>query len=290
MFKLVIYQFILINLNININNHIFYSEQNIKMSSRSFYIMAHRGDQQNKIENTPEAFESLSRFTDGTSSYGDNCQLGVEFDIQLVEDQLVCYHDDSFSRLHPQFKNEPLNMNAIVKINDSIEDAHIPSFEDILKIFNEEHMRRFFLNIELKGFEITLAIKVIELIKKYNYQYRVILTSFYPPLVEYISIHHPQLCTGFLLDDVRALAKYAKNNSWVHKINYLIFNVKSLLDKNSKDLLKNYSNKLGVYTVDNKSYITSAELFNVIEDYPELDLMMTDNMDETIKNAPKHSY
>lgn len=256
------------------------------MASRTFYIMAHRGDQQHEIENTSKAFESLSRLINNRH---DNCHLGVEFDIQLVNDQLVCYHDDSFDRLHPNYKNQPLNIDDINEINNSGDiHKHIPFFEDILKIFSQEHMQKFFLNIELKSFEITLGIKVVELVKKYKFEDRVILTSFYPPLIEYISIHHPELLTGFLLDDVRGLAKYAKNNSWVHKITYLIFNVKSLLDKKNKDLLKNYSNKLGVYTVDNNSYVSSAELFSVVNEYPKLDLMMTDNMDEAIKNATNY--
>ncbi|AYV75137.1 MAG: glycerophosphodiester phosphodiesterase [Terrestrivirus sp.] len=255
------------------------------MASRTFYIMAHRGDQQHEIENTPEAFENLSRLIDNNKSSHDNYHLGVEFDIQLVNDQLVCYHDESFDRLHEKFKGKVLNVDDINEINSGNTYTHIPFFEDILKIFSQNHMQKFFLNIELKSFEITLGIKVVELVKKYNFEPRIILTSFYPPLIEYVSIHHPELQTGFLLDDVRALAKYAKNNSWVHKINYLIFNVKSLLDKNNKDLLKNYNNKLGVYTVDSKSYVTSAELFAVIKDFPELDLMMTDNMDDSIKNA-----
>ena len=252
--------------------------------TKIFYIMAHRGDQQRATENTSNAFKSMSRFVDvmkGNSDSSKDFVLGAEFDIQLIGDQLICYHDTSFDRVHSEFKNKSFSFDTIKEINkDSIND--IPSFEKVLQIFCDIYKdNNFLLNIELKSFEITLAIKVVELVHKYDLVNKAILTSFYPNLVEYVTLHHPEFKTGFLMSDVREFDKYVKGNSWVNKVNYLIFNVKSLLAAD-KQVVNNFPFKLGVYTIDSDSYASSQELFSVIKDYPNLDLMMTDNVDNTL--------
>jgi glycerophosphoryl diester phosphodiesterase len=265
------------------------------MTTRKFYILAHRGDQQKQIENTPNAFKSMARFNDmlmnssetNFSEINSSHILGVEFDIQLIDDQLVCYHDDSFYRLHHEFKDIALNVNTINEINKLDSYPSIPLFEDILKIFTDKSMNQnYFLNIELKSYEISLIEKVIDLVKKYQVTNRVLLSSFSGTVVEYISIYHPEFCTGFLVGAVENTAFEIRNNSWIKNITYLIFNVKSLLESDGS-VLEKLPNKLGVYTLDNESYVTSEELFNVIESHPQLDLLITDNMDLTIRNIPK---
>jgi glycerophosphoryl diester phosphodiesterase len=242
------------------------------------YILAHRGDQQTAIENTPEAFENLDRFK---FSSEQTVLLGAEFDLQLIGDELYCYHDDDFDRLHPKFRGT-LNVEAIEAINNGRSSIKIPTFEQILQIFNKLDSR-FILNVELKSFELTLVIKVIDLIKKYQFTDRVILSSFGYHLVEYISIYHPEFKTGFLVRDLEDFKFLTRQNSWIKKITYVIFDAKEFLEAD-RDAINSLPHKLGVYTLDNKSYVTSEKMSQMKESYPNLDLFITDNMDLTLKN------
>lgn len=141
-------------------------------------IFAHRGASQEYPENTMLAFEAA--YEVGTD--------GIELDVQLTKDGVaVVIHDEMLDRttnatgwLCDYTFEELQDVDAAYKFNKFFGRSSIPTLESVLK-WAKAKDRPFLLNIELKNSVVNdplLEKKVIDLIKKYEMEPFVILSSF----------------------------------------------------------------------------------------------------------------
>ncbi|NTU25168.1 glycerophosphodiester phosphodiesterase [Bacillus tequilensis] len=139
-------------------------------------IFAHRGASGQYPENTMLAFEK--RIEAGAD--------GIEFDVQLAKDgRIVVIHDERLDRttsLKGFVKDTAYDViktaDAAANHNQTYSDTKVPLLEDVL--FWAEK-KNFLLNIELKNSVIRyegMEEKVLEEVKRFNLEERVILSTF----------------------------------------------------------------------------------------------------------------
>ena len=142
----------------------------------STQIFAHRGSAGTHPENTMSAFREAERV--GSE--------GIELDVQLSKDgEIVVIHDEDLSRttngtgfVKDYTLNQLKNLDASHTFSKQVEIQRIPTLSEVLEMYTHNNM---LLNIELKNskfFYPGMEEKVITLIRKYNLQNRVILSSF----------------------------------------------------------------------------------------------------------------
>ncbi|WP_096156890.1 MULTISPECIES: glycerophosphodiester phosphodiesterase [Bacillus] len=139
-------------------------------------IFGHRGSAGTHPENTMISFQQA--FKDGAD--------GIELDVQLSKDGIpVVIHDEKVNRttngngLVKDFTVKELKeLNAVHKFKDSFSFCEIPTLEEVLVWLEQTNL---LLNIELKNgvfFYEGMEEKVIQLVKMYNLEGRVIFSSF----------------------------------------------------------------------------------------------------------------
>ncbi|PLT27873.1 glycerophosphodiester phosphodiesterase [Peribacillus deserti] len=139
-------------------------------------IFAHRGSAGTYPENTMISFHEALR----------TGAEGIELDVQLSKDgQVVIIHDETVDRTtNGKGYVKDLNMDEIKTLNASHKFANkygktgIPTLEEFLLWFKDTPL---LCNIELKnGFQPSMGLeeKVVHMIRKYNLQERIVLSSF----------------------------------------------------------------------------------------------------------------
>ncbi|MER0467410.1 glycerophosphodiester phosphodiesterase [Bacillus cabrialesii subsp. cabrialesii] len=139
-------------------------------------IFAHRGASGQYPENTMLAFEK------GIEAGAD----GLEFDVQLAKDgRIVVIHDERLDRttsLKGFVKDTAYDViktaNAAANHDQTYSDTKVPLLEDVLSWAEKKN---FLLNIELKNSVIRyegMEEKVLEAVKRFNLEERVILSTF----------------------------------------------------------------------------------------------------------------
>lgn len=141
---------------------------------RKMEITAHRGASVKYPENTMSAFI-------GAKKLGADW---IELDVQQTKDkQIVVSHDTNLSRVTGVNKDIiDMNYSDIEKLdagsffNKKFKGEKMPLLSDVLKFAEDNNIR---LNIELKptGEEIDFERQVVDLIKKYNFENRCVITS-----------------------------------------------------------------------------------------------------------------
>ncbi|MFN3269053.1 MAG: glycerophosphodiester phosphodiesterase [Candidatus Kapaibacteriota bacterium] len=141
-----------------------------------YFVVAHRGASAVAPENTLASFEEAI-------SVGAHF---IEMDIQATADGVpIVFHDKGLSRttdgkgIASQLTFEELKKFDSGKwFGNEFAGERIPSLEEVLQFVNG----RIFLNLELKNLgnnsQQNIA-KILELIEKYNYCDKVIISSFY---------------------------------------------------------------------------------------------------------------
>ncbi len=157
-------------------------------------ITAHRGDSLNYPENTILAFDSaVNKDADW-----------IELDVQLTKDkEIVVCHDANLKRVAGVDKNiydlsyEELSQINIKNNNDDT-NVKIPLLSDVFRwgLFNNVSF-----NVELKPYDddLTLVKKVIELVKKYYLEDRVILSSNKYSILEEIKNVDDEVSTAYIM-------------------------------------------------------------------------------------------
>ena len=157
-------------------------------------ITAHRGDSLNYPENTILAFDSaVNKDADW-----------IELDVQLTKDkEIVVCHDANLKRVAGVDKNiydlsyEELSQINI-KNNKDDTNVKIPLLSDVFRwgLFNNVSF-----NVELKPYDddLTLVKKVIELVKKYYLDDRVILSSNKYSILEEIKNVDDKVSTAYIM-------------------------------------------------------------------------------------------
>lgn len=138
-------------------------------------IFAHRGSSKAEPENTMPAFKQALK--DGSD--------GIELDVQLTKDgEVVVIHDEKVDRTtngKGYVKDFNLKELQILNANNKfpkLQKVKIPTLKEVLDWFSD---KKLILNIELKNGIIPypdLEEKVIQMIRLYQLEDRIILSSF----------------------------------------------------------------------------------------------------------------
>ena len=171
-------------------------------------VMAHRGMKIKSPENT-------------LSSYKEAISVGfkaIELDILQTQDgTLVCSHNFDLERetnghgcIHHQ------NIAKVKEIQTGIyshkaNPQSIPTFFDVLATVPED----IFLNIEIKThrlFDLSAAFTLGKSIRENGIKHPFMVSSFNPFVVAYYRLFHPNVSTGFILQDM----EWSWVTHWIH--------------------------------------------------------------------------
>lgn len=229
-------------------------------------IFAHRGYSGKYPENTMIAFKKALE-----------CGVdGIELDIQLTKDgEVVIIHDETIDRTTTgkgfvvDYTYEELErFDASFKFKD-LGFNKIPTLREYFQLVKDYDI---VTNVELKtGINEYLGIeeKVWELIKEYNLEEKVIISSFNHFSVMRMKKIAPQLKYGFLSEDwIIDAGKYTHSHGvqcYHPRFNNLVPNV-------IKEL-KKYNLEINTWTVnleEDMRYLYSNNIDVIITNYPEL--------------------
>lgn len=172
-------------------------------------VWAHRGASAYAPENTLEAFQlALDEKADG-----------IELDVQLTKDgKVVVLHDETLQRVSDgygyvkDFSLEELKNMRFNKLHPEYTDATIPTLKEVLQILKDTNIM---LNIELKTgmfFYEGIEKQVIELVKRYGMEDRVLYSSFNHYSLQKVKSFDPTARIGILYSDgIYNPADYATN-------------------------------------------------------------------------------
>jgi len=175
-----------------------------------FYILGHRGIPVLEHENTIESFDLINKFDiDGT-----------EFDVNIsLDKKLYVYHDYNLFRLFGIDKNlketysENLDNLKIILFSSKIYGNKIESKIPKLNEAFEKLKNCRLLNLEIKSNslkDLGLEKDAAELIKKYELQKKIVISSFDPFCLYRFSKFLPEVPRGLLVSK-SGLAKYLKD-------------------------------------------------------------------------------
>lgn len=238
-------------------------------------ITAHRGSTLNAPEN------SLSSIREAINEGADF----AEIDVQTTKDDVpVLFHDSTLKRIsgiNNEIKNllyeEVSEIDNGLYVGPEFANEKIPSLESVLK----EAKGKIKLNIELKPMKENddIAIKTIDLIKKYNMEDEVVLTSIdYNCLMEAKS-YDPMIKYGYII---------AMSVGEVENIDVDFISIESSLVKPELiTKIHNMNKEIHVWTVNNKE--TAEDMIalgvdNIITDNVPLIRKIKGNMDWSSRN------
>ncbi|HWO76213.1 MAG TPA: glycerophosphodiester phosphodiesterase [Bacillus sp. (in: firmicutes)] len=138
-------------------------------------IFAHRGSSKSEPENTMPAFKKALK--DGAD--------GIELDVQLTKDgEVVVIHDEKVDRTtngKGYVKDYSLQELQKLHVKSQFPVLHKVTIPTLIEVFEWLSRNNLLVNIELKNGVFpyhSLEEKVIQLIRLYRYEQRVILSSF----------------------------------------------------------------------------------------------------------------
>ena len=202
---------------------------------------------------------------------------GLEIDVHKTkDDKIVVIHDEDIERtflgkgLIKDFTYEELKKfkNRKVSFRDN-KECYIPLLEEILNLVKET---RVMLNIELKTDEIEyhgIEDDVINMIKEYRLEKRVILSSFNHNSIKKCKEIYSSIKTGVLYyKEIENVIEYAKSlkADYIHPDLRLV--TKSIIDEAHKNGIM-----VNIYTVNNPismRKLIELDVDGVFTDYPEL--------------------
>ena len=238
-------------------------------------ITAHRGASAKYPENTMAAFKGAFELRADW----------IELDVQQTKDRkIVVSHDTNLKRLTGVNKNiiemtydEIKNLDAGSFFDVKFKNERIPLLEDVLKYVIDKPIR---LNIELKptGEEVEFEKDVIDLINKYNYKERCVLTSQVHDVLKNIKEYDSSIKTVYVMS--LALGD-------ITKIEYAdAFSVEaSSVNKNLVKKVHNKGKEIYAWTVNKETSIQHMIDMNV-------DNIITDNIElgKELVNSNSYSY
>lgn len=229
-------------------------------------IFAHRGYSGKYPENTMIAFKKALE-----------CEVdGIELDVQLTKDgEVVIIHDETIDRTTTgkgfvvDYTYEELEkFDASFKFKD-LGFNKIPTLREYFQLVKDYDI---VTNVELKtGINEYLGIeeKVWELIKEYNLEEKVIISSFNHFSVMRMKKIAPQLKYGFLSEDwIIDAGKYTHS----HGVQCYHPRFNNLVPDVIKEL-KKYNLEINTWTVnleEDMRYLYSNNIDVIITNYPEL--------------------
>ena len=165
------------------------SYHNLRKSGNIPEISAHRGSSANAPENTIPAFDQ---------AIVDKADW-IELDVHETKDNvLVISHDANLKRttgkklfVYNLTYDELEKLNVGTAFSSDYSETHIPTLEEVL----QRYQGKIKLNIELKptGHEKNYAQSVIDLIKKYNFEYDCMVASMNETILKEVKTIDPNI-------------------------------------------------------------------------------------------------
>ncbi len=257
-------------------------------SSNTLDIQAHRGGRGYYPENTLVAFDNALKNNINT----------LELDTHLTKDNIiVIYHDDKINNLcfNDQIGNDKylteMTINEIksydcgsIKNNlfpnqKQVPGTKIPTLVELfefVKSSNYPNKNTVKFNIEIKVNDIQTnehvinhTKKLLDLIKQYNLQDRVIIQSFNLNALKYIEQNYPFIKTSYLVKKNKT-NDYFINDILQNNIDYISPDYRIL----NKDIINEYINNdiniipWTVNNLNNFKELKSLGINHIITDYP----------------------
>ena len=201
---------------------------------------------------------------------------GIETDIQMTSDGvLVLIHDENVDRttngtgLVKDFRFAYLNkLDAGSWFNDNYNNETIPTAEQLIILAKENNI---LLNLEIKNGEVIypgIEEKLIEMIYKYNYEDKVILSSFNHYSMVHCKEISKEIKTGLLymagLYHPEAYCKYTGADA-LHPY-YISINKEIIDDAKKEGLLVN---PFTVNSEESMKKLIEAGVSGIITNYPD---------------------
>ncbi|QFF97807.1 glycerophosphodiester phosphodiesterase [Psychrobacillus glaciei] len=163
-------------------------------------IYAHRGSAGTLPENTIASFRATAILP----------VHGVEFDVHMTKDgELVVIHDESINRtsngkgfIKDMTLAELKSYDFGEWFSTKFKGEKIPTLREVLYVFKDTHHH---LNIELKSDVFPyegMEDKVLEMLKEYRLERRVVISSFNHEMVSNFKMQAPQIETAILFMEV----------------------------------------------------------------------------------------
>lgn len=230
-------------------------------------IFAHRGASAYAPENTLPAFQKAI----------DMKADGIELDIQLTKDgKIVVIHDERIDRTSTgkgwvkDYTFDELREFQFNTLHPEYENVTIPTIQEVFELIKPSNLS---VNIELKTgiFQYKdLEEMIVQVVKEYELEDRVIYSSFHHPSMMTIKQLNPNYYIGLLTrDGFLDIPSYAKAiganaiNPALYQLQYPDF----VTD------CKKYGIDLNVWTVDEPEYIKQCialEVHSIISNKPDL--------------------
>ncbi|WP_443662518.1 glycerophosphodiester phosphodiesterase [Clostridium sp.] len=201
---------------------------------------------------------------------------GIETDVQMTSDGvLVLIHDENVDRttngtgLVKNFKFVDLNkLDAGSWFNDNYNNEMIPTVEQLIILAKENNI---ILNLEIKNGEVTypgIEEKLIEMIYKYNYVDKVILSSFNHYSMVHCKEISKKIKTGLLyMAGLYHPEEYCKYTGADALHPYYISINKEIIDDAKKDGI--LVNPFTVNTQEAMEKLIEAGVSGIITNYPD---------------------
>lgn len=234
-------------------------------------VFAHRGASGDYPENTILAFDKALNLD----------VYGIELDVHKSKDgHLVVIHDEDIQRT---FKGKGLVMNytlaELKKFNcrkfEFIEnlDCKIPTLREVFELIKGTNIT---LNIEAKTdlIHYDLEQDIIDLIKKYNFEEKVLISSFNHKCIKIFKELDNNLKYGALYEHEKDYASEANVVEHAKKLGAYSINIsRDLVTKEIVDLAHENGLKVFVYTVNTPIVMRKmieCNVDGVFSDYPDL--------------------
>lgn len=246
-------------------------------------ITAHRGASLDAPENTLAAF---SKALEGMADY-------IELDVQMTADgHIVVMHDANAYRttgVNRQIRDMTLAevkmLDAGAYFGEEYAGEKVPTLREVFELVQGKAM----LNIEIKSSgDLSIADKVVELVREYDAQDRYVITSFEYNLLKRVKELEPDIQVGYILS-VAYGDFYSMND-----IDFFSMNA-SFLSKRLVDAIHNSGKQVHVWTVNKETSIknlTNKGVDNIITDDPVLarETIYSRNTSETLVNMVKYVF
>ena len=225
----------------------------------SAVLIAHRGASSQAPENTLAAFDLALKLRADA----------IELDVRLTKDKhVIAFHDLTLKRttngkgkVNKKTLAELKSLDAGTYFDPSFQGQRIPTLEEIFEKFGNQT----FYHIEIKNFFQpfnNLPEKVISLIKKFNLQSQVTISSFNP--IALIQVNHllPSLGKGLLLQYPQSLSIVHKGLSYFVSLDSLHIPVENVTE-GIINHIHDMGQKILVYTVNDPKLIRKLDLWGV---------------------------
>lgn len=148
--------------------------------------IAHRGVHNNKT--IPE--NSFSSFAIAKAR-----RIPIELDIRLTKDhQIVVFHDKNLKRMTGIDKNlSDCSLEEIKSFNLLNTTSKVPLFSDVLALIDNDIL----IDIEIKEKSYSICNKLLQELK--NYKGDIIISSFYPNIINWFRKNAPKYIRGLII-------------------------------------------------------------------------------------------